>query len=95
MTKFNSFGNGKLVKIISSKELIERIFNSNRRNKTVLREMQIGVIFGHTSKEDIERKIVFSTTIKTMKILFSKGFGGFDGTISTKTIEDKTITILN
>ena len=57
--------------------------------------MQIRIIFGHTGKKDIEWTIIFGATIEAMKILLGESFGGFDGAISTETIEDKTVAILN
>ena len=57
--------------------------------------MQIGIIFGHTGKKDIEWTIIFGATIEAMKILLGKSFGGFDGAISTEAVKDKTVAILN
>ena len=61
----------------------------------MLWKMKVGIVFGHTGKENIEGTIIFGATVKTMEILLSEGFGGFDGAVCPKIIENKTIAILN
>ena len=61
----------------------------------MLWKMKVGIIFGHTSKENIEGAIVFGATVKTMEVLLGEGFGSFDGAVCPKTIENKTITVFD
>ena len=58
-------------------------------------KMLVSIIFGHTDKIDIERTILLSTTVKSLKVLLDEGPSDFNSSVGAEVIKNKTILIFD
>ena len=53
MAKFDGFRDGELGDFVTAEESIERVFDFNRRDKDIFRNMAVSIIFGESGEENV------------------------------------------
>lgn len=59
VAEFDGFGDGKLRDFVFSKKNIQGVFDFDGRDKDKMRNVSVGVIFGHAGKNDIWAGVIF------------------------------------